>query len=172
MKLTKAIKETIINAAANEAYDKKIASAKAILTQEVISKFDDWKILNKELTPSMYYDYMNWTSEVYLWQRYKANISISLPFQVCVPSSQYYLGRNTEDGYSTDASIAYNNSLAAKEAFRKELTDTIVGINTSKQLEDNIPILTKYLPPAVSTNYPIPLQKLNHITDILKGAQE
>lgn len=174
MKLTNAIRTSITNAVTSDTFDKKVASALAVLKQEVIAYINNSPdYLTDANAPEQYLPFMEGKTRIYLYRRNESNISMSLDFNVYLKRGEYsIINDKTAGEYNSPALNAYQLTCKQRDSFGVEIYQVLKGINTSKQLAEIMPALTKYLPAQDAINFPVPIAQIDRLSTIIAAAKE
>jgi hypothetical protein len=184
--LTKAIKENIAKQAVKELFVpslleawKDVEAQFSSLVKDIFSDFD-WEHVEA------YRDYMNWHNEIKLsnlpreWQIYWDDFrrmyslpsvsSIELSFEY--PSPDAYLDE-LDAKYqqrAEDILRPYMIKYLTAKTFYKEVNQTLLGITTSKQLEEMVPELGKYVPKTETGTITalVPIEQISRIRRVLQ----
>ena len=190
MKLTMALKEKIAGDAARDLFAepllKQFSDVQAKIENLVRDSYSDFDFKNVE----PYQEYINWHEHIKIpdipgdWGisrdafRRACGLPIieyfDLPFKI--PSDGAYTPYLAETHHKKAVEIIRPymiNYFAARKAY-DEIKRVLLGVNTSKQLEESLPELAKYLPNAAdgAVTALVPIEQINRVRSLFKGKQE
>ena len=192
MKLTVALKEKIAGDAARDLFAepllKQFVDVQANMENLVMESFSDFDFKNAK----PYQEYINWHEGIRIpdipgeweihWHDFKRECKLpsiehfDLPFKI--PSKRdVHLAVYLDKKYHKKAMAILRpymiNYLTAEKAY-DEIKQVLLGVNTSKQLEESLPELAKYLPNAAdgAVTALVPIEQINRVRSLFNGKQE
>ena len=190
MKLTVALKEKIAVDAVRDLFIgpllKQFSDVQAKIEDLVKDNYSGFDFKNAE----PYREFINWHEEIKIpnmpegwdinWRAFKNVFKLpsveyfKLPFKI--PAREDYVPYLAKTYHKTAVEILRPymvNYLAAEEAYDK-ITQVLLGISTSRQLEELLPELVKYLPDTANgaVAAPVPVEQINRVRGLLKRKQE